>query len=256
MRYIDKSNPCVEFEEFLQKFGQRLHGDWEKLKKITEKNNIGERIAIGRNILLSLFKHLRNEQKCLCIYCQQMIPEKTEGNADTYKFAHLEHVKKRALHKDLIFNQKNLTVSCNGFDTEITKLEDNAEINEFCGHFKDNDKKDKNGKRYNETIFDANLFLNPLEWKTIESYFEYQFSDDDTQIYIVPNQNCFKEQRQKAEFTIKILGLQHPKLCEMRRRQYEIIVESVVNGKNINDLLSTDYDELPAFYSMLKEKFL
>ncbi|MEY4935903.1 MAG: hypothetical protein RIS64_2262, partial [Bacteroidota bacterium] len=208
MRYIDKNTSCLDFEIFLKKFGQRLYGDWEKLKKITEKNKQGERIAIGRTVLLQLFQHLRKEQKCLCIYCQQMIPEKTEWNADTYKYAHIEHVKKQQLHKELIFNQKNLSVSCYGFDNEVN---DSVKTKEFCGHFKDGN--------YNPMQFNPQLFLNPLELNDIEAYLQYEFSDDDTEIHIVPNSNRSEEEQQKADFTIKILGLHHKTLCEMRRSQ-------------------------------------
>ena len=55
---------------------------------------------------------------------------------------------------------------------------------------------------------------------------------------------------------IAVLGLQHKTLCEMRRRQYEIIREQIANGTPVDDILSEEYDELPAFYSMLKNKFL
>lgn len=248
MRYIDKIKPCLEFDTFLKDFGQRLHGDWEKLKSITLKDKSGIRIKIGRNVLITLFQHLRREQKSLCIYCQQSIPEKTAENANTYQSAHFEHVKKQELHKNLIFNQKNLSISCNGFDTSISFLDDNAKIKEFCGHFKDG--------KYNSMVFKSELFLNPLEIQDIEHYFEYEFSDDDAEITILANKRASKEQQLKADFTIQTLGLNKKILCEMRRRQFEIIREQLMNGEDVNDLLSTDYEELPAFYSMLKSQFL
>jgi uncharacterized protein (TIGR02646 family) len=248
MRYIDKNNPSPEFEQFLSDFGQRLHGDWEKIKKITYKDKKGNRIQIGRNILLILFKHLRLEQKGLCIYCQQFVPEKTVDNTETYEYAHFEHVNKQELYVQLIFKQKNLSVSCNGFDNDIAGLDDTAKIKEFCGHFKDGN--------YNPTTFNPQLFLNPFEITDIENYFDYEFSDDDTEILIVPNTNTSKEAQQKAGFMINVLGLQHKTLCEMRRRQYEIIRQQIENGSDTYDVLSEDYDEIPAFYSMLKGKFL
>lgn len=248
MRYIDKSNPSLEFEKFLNDFGQRLHGNWEKAKKITYKNKAGERIPIGRNVLLTLFKHLRTEQKGLCIYCEQLIPEKTEDNTTLYEYAHFEHVNKQELHERLIFKQENLCVSCNGFDNDIEALDDNAKIKEFCGRFKDG--------HYNPTTFNPQLFLNPLEITDIEQYFNYEFSDDDMEILIVPNTKIAKEAQQKADFMIAVLGLQHKTLCEMRRRQYEIIREQIAKGIAVDDVLSEDYDVLPAFYSMLKEQFL
>jgi uncharacterized protein (TIGR02646 family) len=257
MRYIDKTKPCLEFEQFLTDFGQRLHGnDWEKVKKVTYKDKNGDRIPIGRNVLLTLFQHLRVEQKSLCIYCQQLIPEKTEQNTTTYQYAHFEHVNKQEQHQELVFKQENLSVSCNGFDNDIAELDDNAKIKEFCGHFKDGN--------YNPTTFNPQLFLNPLAIKDIEQYFIYEFSDDDTEIFIVPNADAPKEAQQKADFMIQLLGLQHKTLCEMRRRQYDIIQEQITDGTSrdsregggFSDWFSEDYDALPAFYSMLKEKFL
>lgn len=247
MRHIDKSKSCPDFEDFLSQYGQRLHGDWGKIKKITTKSSNRERIMIGQQVLLILFTHLRNEQKGLCIYCEQLIPEKTAINRVDYKYAHIEHVQKQELHPDLVFVQSNLSISCNGFDCDIEVIVDDIPIKEFCGHYKDN-------PTYNPTVFDDNRFLSPLKVEDIETYFDYDVEDN--QMRIVPNSNCSNEQQDKTKFTIDVLGLQHPTLCEMLMNAYDMMLDKLQNGIDIAEELSDEYDILPAFYSMLKNKFL
>lgn len=221
MRYIDKSTRCIVFDDFLAQYGQRLHGDWEKLKKITEKPKNGERIAVGRNAYINLFAHLHNEQKGLCVYCEQEIPAKTTENDASQGRAHIEHVQtqkelKAQNKRTLVFEQSNLALSCNGFDCTVEEIEDNMPIKEFCAHFKDGN--------YNPTQLDDNLFLNPLWEINIEAYFDYELQEEYKQVVIVPNTECTTKQQQKADFTIKFLGLQHPTLCEMRYTTYWILM--------------------------------
>lgn len=243
MRFIDKSNPCPQFDTFLTQYGKRLHSDWEKIKKISSKPKEGERIDVGRDILIVLFSHLRTEQKGLCIYCQQSIPEKTADKDTNYFYAHIEHVQKQELHKKLVFKQSNLSVSCNGFNCKAETLEMDRHIKEFCGHYKDGN--------YNAVAFDDALFLNPLIERDIEQYFDYNVD-----MYIVPNADYSNEQQEKANFTIQLLGLQHDTLCQMRQVQYDIMLEKYQAGVDMMEELSDEYDVLPAFYSMLKNKFL
>ncbi len=247
MKYIDKNDICGDFEDFLEEFGQRLR-EWEKIKKITRKEKSGKRTKVGKAVLLSLFVHLRRQQKGLCIYCEQLIPEKNEANRGNYKYAHFEHVKKQELFKDLIFKQGNLSVSCNGFDCRIIFLEPNAVVKEFCGHFKDGN--------YNELETDYSQFIHPFEVEDISDYFEYEFSEDFDKIYIRPNPNREVTEQKKAGYMIDLLGLQHETLCEMRREEYDITLEQMNSGIDIEDYLSEEYEELPSFHSMLKEKFL
>jgi uncharacterized protein (TIGR02646 family) len=239
MRYIDKSKPCVEFEVFLKNFGQRLHGKWEYVNDITQKDKNGVRIKIGQNTLLLLFQHLRREQKCLCVYCEQNIPEKTEENRSVYKYAHFEHVKKQAVYKDAIFQQSNLAISCNGFDN----MEPSETLKkDFCGHFKDGN--------YNPLDFQMDLFLNPLIVKEISAYFAYEFCGvNKDEIEIIPATTVSDDIHRQAKHTIDVLGLNHQKLREMRYRKYIILIEDVLVEKSLQDSLT--YDELPDFYSML-----
>lgn len=68
MRYIDKTNRCEAFDNFVTTYRGRLRNDWEKFKKIRS----------GNIIRLTLHQHSWRLQKGLCAYCEQEIPEKTK----------------------------------------------------------------------------------------------------------------------------------------------------------------------------------
>ena len=108
-----------------------------------------KKIRGGSAIRLVLHQHLWREQKGLCAYCEQEVPEKTTPENDAK--SHLEHIrpKARSEFKHLTFHFENIVISCEGFD--LTTVSEHKKG--FCGHFKDND----------FTKFDDMLFLNPTE---------------------------------------------------------------------------------------------
>jgi uncharacterized protein (TIGR02646 family) len=185
------------------------------------------------NIKLKLHQHLWHEQQGLCIYCQQEVPEKKEAE---YKIrSHIEHIRPRSQYAHLTFCYKNLSVSCEGF---FCKTESLNPKKEFCEHRKGNE-------------YDEDKFLNPVEQSDIEDYFVY-----DIEGKVHPNSNQNQENRTKAEYMISILDLNHSKLTDIRKEQYQLIIASQENGLDIEEFLNPHYDLLPAFYTMLKQLFL
>ncbi|RKZ44821.1 MAG: TIGR02646 family protein [Candidatus Parabeggiatoa sp. nov. 3] len=220
MRYIDKSNCCAEFDKYVNNDSPSV---WDEFKT---------------DIKLKLHQHLWREQQGLCIYCQQEVPEKKETE---YKIrSHIEHIRPRRGHNPdkyahLIFCYKNLSVSCEGFDC---KMDDSLNPKkEFCEHNKENE-------------YDEYKFLNPVECRDIEDYFSYGI--DGT---IHPNNNKNDEDKSKAQYMIKTLYLNHPTLTDMRKKQYQLIIQEQEKGLDIKDFLNPHY-ELPGFYTMLKQLFL
>ncbi len=220
MRYIDKSNRCIEFDEYVNSDSP---SDWNEFKT---------------DIKLKLHQHLWREQQGLCIYCQQEVPEKTKTE---YKISsHIEHIRPRRGHNlykyaHLTFCYNNLSVSCEGFDC---KMDDSSNPKkEFCEHNK--------GNKYDE-----DKFLNPVECKDIEDYFFY-----DTNGKIYPNDEKNDEDISKAKEMINILYLNHPTLTKMRKKQYQLIIQQQEKGLDIEEFLNPHY-ELPGFYTMLKQLFL
>lgn len=61
MRHIEKRDLCTDFENYKSRRGSALQ-TWKHFK--------------NKNIKLSLHQHLWQEQKGLCVYCQQVIPQK------------------------------------------------------------------------------------------------------------------------------------------------------------------------------------
>lgn len=238
MRYIDKSNPSQDFEHFVNHYKNALKNKkWKDLKKIGAKDGFPS----GNEIKKILYEHLWKEQKGLCIYCGQELSEKLE--ADTGKgYAHIEHVKPKNKYHDLRFEQSNLSISCDGFDT---RYKDPATEKEFCGHNKSSE-------------YDEVLFLNPLEVENVEDFFEYDILGN-----ISSHPNLDEDGKAKADYTIKTLNLDHSILIDMRKEQYEMILREYwtyeteeEQNQYIENLLNPDYETYPAFYSMLKQFFL
>lgn len=223
MRFINKSSRCPEFDNYINENAEYLssQGEWNLQTDIKEK----------------LHNHILEQQKGLCIYCEQQLSKKT--GAEYLPDAIIEHIRPRTNSKypELTYIFCNLSVACKKhIDKKGIKNNDKANIStpeaiDFC--------EDRKDKEYNEQ-----LFLNPHEVEDIESYFEY-----DTEGRIFP-----KNDNEKAKYMIeKALNLAHTKLINMRKEQYLIFSESPI--EETDDLLNENAEQLPAFYSMLKQLF-
>ena len=207
MRYIDKSHGCQVFEQYLK---NSRPSAWSEF---------------ADNIKLVLHQHLYEEQGGLCIYCQQKLLPKTEKESNAHIRSHIEHIRPRASYPYLTFDYCNLSVSCEGFDCEMPKTNQQPK-KEFCEHRKGNE-------------YDEDYFLNPIEVKDIEDYFIY----DDLTLEILPKHQKGTEAFKKASYMSKILDLNHKKLIRMR--------EKVVTDIQRNGLYEKHEKLLPPFYSML-----
>ncbi len=206
MRYIDKSHRCLQFDEYIIQY---TPSSWAEFN--------GE-------VKLTLHQHLWIEQGTLCIYCQQQVPPKAEKQASAQIRSHIEHIHPRQKFPQFIFEYKNLSISCEGFDCYSTAQQPKRE---FCEHRKGDE-------------YDSARFLNPIELQDIESYFEYDFEG---RIYPTAKDKA------RAEYMIDILNLNHPTLIGMRKSIYE----AVIYPDNPLDIRSEFPFILPAFYSMLKQ---
>ncbi len=216
MRYVDKTNRCSAFDTYI---ATRKPTTWH----------------IDSNMKLTLHQHLWEEQKSLCIYCQQSICKKIvkDATGNPLHPSHIEHIRPKdaaGTFSHLIFEHSNLAVSCNGND-----VDDPLDVVlKYCGHAKLNQ-------------HDDSLFLHPFELIDVEEYFDY-----DVNGRITPS----GKDPIKAGYTINLLKLNHPDLDSMREQQYLNIINEVNNnGLDIEDFLDPNYPELPKFYSMLKQLF-
>jgi uncharacterized protein (TIGR02646 family) len=207
MRYIDKSDCCKAFDQYLINSRPSAWNEFDD------------------NIKLILHQHLYYEQGGLCIYCQQKLLPKTEKESNAHIRSHIEHIRPRSSYEFLTFDYCNLSVSCEGFDCEIPKTNQQPK-KEFCEHRKGNE-------------YDEDYFLNPIEVKDIEYYFVY----DDLTLEILPKHKEGSEEFKKATYMIKILDLNHKKLIRMR--------EKVVKDVERNGAYEKHEKLLPPFYSML-----
>ena len=129
MRHINKSEPCQDFDNYVKEMYLDISLD-NYIKHTSVKKHPWKRL--NNEIKEILAKHLYTEQKGLCIYCQQSLAN-AFPNLLLSKAAHIEHLKPKTRDKypQQTFNQKNLTLSCNGFDCKKEKG-----TSEFCGHNK------------------------------------------------------------------------------------------------------------------------
>ncbi len=236
MRYVSKINRHAAFDAFVKELKPRLKS-WEELKK--KRNNAKIQ---GSEVQLALFQHLWQQQKGLCIYCEQEIPEKKiPYKTPNETIAQIEHICPQVHCKNLIFEQDNIAVSCEGFN--LSEPTPTSNRRNFCGHYKD--------LRSKGNMYEAMLFLNPTKVTAIETYFEY---DSQGKIYATG----VGEKQNKASYMIKTLGLENEILEKMRQNQYDIwLAEYLEKGENwTKEALDETQALLPSFYSMLQQKFL
>lgn len=224
MRHIDKANRCTAFDDFVARAQHFLQNDWKKFNKVQGYKEVS----------LALHQHLWQDQKSLCVYCEQQMQKKLELSADAP--THFEHIRPKDKYKDLTYSFENLVVSCNGFDLTVTI----HKTKQFCGHFK--------LEKYDDV-----LFLNPVEVDDIDTYFIY-----DSDGNIEPNIAKTPQEQQKAAYTIKTLGLNHPTLQKMRRYQITVWGEKLASDgiENIIEILQSDQHPLPHFITALKQTYI
>ena len=214
MKYIRKSTCCTQFTEW---FTENQASYWGELP--TEVKH-------------ALHNHLWREQQGLCVYCQQLIPEKTAKQSSTQIRSHIEHIRPRSVYPNRMFDYDNLSISCEGFDCTATT----PQKKEFCEHRKADE-------------YDENQFLNPIEQPEIADYFEY-----DIEGRIFANHLRSNIDQQKANYMIKILALDHRELNRLRESSYSQLIQE--NDSDIKELLNPNYPLLPAFYTMLNFLFI
>jgi uncharacterized protein (TIGR02646 family) len=236
MRYINKSNRCIVFDDFVNKNRGRLRNEWERFKKV---DNDG-------SVRLSLHQHLWYDQKGLCCYCEQGMPEKTElEEKPKSQFEHIRAKKAKKGFPHLTYEFDNIILSCEGFDL-TDYLVDNKNKRQFCGHIKDRTVGGIN--KYNDT-----LFLNPTEIADIESYFRF-----DSEGNIEPHPSKTEDEQHRAAYMIRTLALDHPDLIGMRQREFSFW-DAKRESSSYEEIVA-ELDEnlplLPSFFSLLKQRFL
>ena len=140
---------------------------------------------------------LKNEQNCLCIYCESKISSDKNSS-------HIEHIRPKAHDKypHLTFEYKNLAVSCNGTCHNVN----NDQMKHSCGHLKDNE-------------YDENLFLNPVEITDIRDYFEYDIDEGEIK--------ASSKNVNKASYMITTLHLNDGRLPSARKKALQNFIKKM-----------------------------
>jgi len=139
---------------------------------------------------------LRQEQYCLCAYCEIRLDEIGE---------HIEHVMPKNNYPEKTFDYGNLVLSC----MESARLKLYAREERSCGH--------SDGK-IDSTRFDANLFVSPLDYDC-QRFFSYELTGE-----VEPHPALTPSDKACAEYTINLLNLNSPRLV---RRRLALITETV-----------------------------
>lgn len=165
-----------------------------------------------------LSKQLIEDQKGLCAYCEKSIKD---GDG------HIEHFIKRSLKIELTFNWNNLFYSCMGTGAET-----------HCGKHKDPKIKElTENKKLIHPVFD-----------TPEDYFEYSIDG-----HISVNTNLQPQEKERANYTIKIFNLNSPSLVNKRQnwwKQISSILKNYSDKKHIEEVL--EFYLQNQFVSMVK----
>lgn len=235
MRYIDKSEKFELLDKY-KDFHKEHQKPWDEFKNPDK--------TVTHNYIL-------RTQKYLCAYCQQKLRERD----NSYSFGHLEHIIPRDESKELTFDYANLVVCCQGFDIEEYREKIKSgrvkRSEEFCAP--------KKGSELNHS-----LFLNPVTEELIEEYFDYEIvnSQNDPrskECIIMADKGRAPQERNKADYTINLLLLNHSILKTMRAKVYDEFQKQYLKAQNKNQFLELIFDEstneLNEFFSMLKKKF-
>lgn len=231
MKYIDKDNMCLDFEEYISEniLDQYLN-TYINNNSITQHpwDKLGDSFE-GREVKRKLREHFFNEQKGICAYCEQSLAI-VFPNSKLSDISHLEHIKPKARNKypQETFSQKNLILSCNGFNCNFE-----PENPEFCGHNKNQ-------------LYNGRLFLNPTLIENIETYFDYTIEGE-----IMPADNLTEEEKEKADYMINLLDLKNQTLVDMRKDMLSDVISR--DDDEINELLDNQHDIYPSFHSMLRQ---
>jgi uncharacterized protein (TIGR02646 family) len=227
MRYIDKTQPCGEFDTYVS----------TKNPKSWDDSSTGKRKKLAQHLF-------EQEQGELCAYCEDDLPKPLGGSKNEVDISHIDHIypKSNPQYKHLEFDQKNLVLSCLGYahktQPRLFELNKNGRVQrselkekprEFCGWYKDN---------HPTMRFDQNLFLFPTETKDISTYFDFNIEGR-----INPNPLKNKTAIEKAQYTIDLLNLNHEYLVKQRKEEYEHFLE---DGSSLPDSFP-----LNRFHSML-----
>lgn len=163
MRFVEKKESPAFFEKLKEKYQLDENKKWEEFCGIPKA---------------TLTEVLRQEQCCLCIYCECFLPddddscyeelEQQQKESRSVKgriggshrsCSHIEHIRPQETYAALRFVYENLTLSCQGIDDRKE-----MKIENTCGHSKD--KK-----------FDENAFISPISTTDIGEYFFYDEED-------------------------------------------------------------------------------
>ena len=213
MRFIDKSERCQEFDDYVNENSKFLStkGKWD----------------LPTNIKTTLHSHLWKQQKGLCIYCEQEIHKKI--GAEYLPKSLIEHIRPRTKEKypELTYIFCNLSIACKKNTT------DKKENIDFCEH--------KKGDEYDES-----KFLSPTELPGVESYFEY---DTEGNIFPRGDDECAKYMIRALKLDHNILN----DMRKNQFLEFSGKVLNEIGIEAIESMLQDEQSEqLPAFYSIAK----
>jgi uncharacterized protein (TIGR02646 family) len=237
MRFIEKKESPAFFENLKEKHRLDENKKWKKFCGIPKE---------------TLVEVLRQEQCCLCIYCECFLPDDDDScyeeleqqlrkdsknvkgrvGGDNRSCSHIEHLKPKERYSSLKFVYENLTLSCQGIDDK-----DEMRIEKTCGHAK-------------YDCFDEEKFINPVEEHDIAKYFSY---DEEEGRIIASGVND-----EKSNHMIELLNLNSKNLL-IKRHQSKQALEAVYRSLPSDDQLEFLQKELSSnreYMSFLRYCFL
>ena len=154
-----------------------------------------------KNIRRNLAIEILEEQNNLCIYCEKLV--------ESYpKYCHIDHFKKRDFFPKQTLNYDNLVISCNNENR--------------CAKYKDK----------NISKEDYEKIINPVI-ENPENFLEYTMCGE-----LEAKSDLNDYDKEKAEFTIKILNLNERSLVEERKnviKQLSCIINEIETIEQLSE---------------------
>ncbi|MGF1763795.1 retron system putative HNH endonuclease [Aliivibrio kagoshimensis] len=181
-------------------------------------------------------RKLLTQQYKLCGYTEFNIDEFSSLASSKNGGCHIEHIKPKSLFPQLTFEYENLIISVLDSD-DLKRFKEEFFVNNapeaddshklyFGGHKKENN-------------FDEVLFISPTETDCQRYFVHIEHSGE-----IKPANGLEEDEVKRAEYTIKLLNLNHPYLKNQRYKRMKEVLDDIEELDDLDDQIYIVRDEI------------
>ncbi|AUW02643.1 retron system putative HNH endonuclease [Vibrio campbellii] len=178
---------------------------------------------------------LLGQQYFLCAMTEFNIND-FKSKADSKHGCHLEHIKPRSKFPELTFEYENIVISVLD-DLDQRKFKQDF----FIGEEAEEDLSHQLwfGAKAKDDELDEALFISPVE-QDCQRYFAYIEHSGE----IMPANGLEEDEVKRAEYTIKLLNLNHPYLKNQRYKRMQEVLEDIEELDDLDEQIDIVRDEI------------